>query len=166
MSPLDEIDARALLRARIRTSEGDTRTRAVLPFFAPSLDVSFLLVVLSDNRCAVTTDLPQRVARRALHYPLSPSLDRSLADVDPWDLEPLLHFDPWWLLRNRTDLPEPVCRAAMATNIAETRFAGRMLRTIYFDEGLTRAVAARVEGGFRGSRVVGDDLLGALRAVR
>jgi hypothetical protein len=156
--PTRAIDASALRRASLRTADGKTPTVAVLPFFSVDLEVRFLLVVLGDGRCVVTWDLPQRVARRTLHFPFPVALDRPLAGLSVREIEPLLHFDPWWLLRDRTDVPPPVREAAMATNLA-----GTSVRTVYYDDGLASVVGARVAG--RG-RLFQDDFLDLIRTER
>ena len=152
------IDARALRRAVFRTVEGKTGTAAVLPFFSADLDVRFLLVALADGQLVVTWDLPQRVRRRTLSYPFPVALDRPLSNMSVREIQPLLHFDPWWLLRGRQDVPEPVRQAAMATNLA-----GERVRTVYFDDGLATVVGARIAG--RGV-LRRDELLDLLRTER
>jgi hypothetical protein len=149
--PARAIDAHALRKASLKTVEGKTPTEAVLPFFSVDLEVRFLLVVL-------TSDLPQRVARRTLFFPFPVALDRPLAGMSVREIEPLLHFDPWWLLRERPDVPELVREAAVATNLA-----GEKVRTVYYDDGLATVVGAHIAGRGRLSR---DDLLDLLRAER
>ncbi|MHC4135838.1 MAG: hypothetical protein ACYTDU_04565 [Planctomycetota bacterium] len=156
--PARAIDAHALRKASLKTVEGKTPTEAVLPFFSVDLEVRFLLVVLGDGRCVVTWDLPQRVARRTLFFPFPVALDRPLAGMSVREIEPLLHFDPWWLLRERPDVPELVREAAVATNLA-----GEKVRTVYYDDGLATVVGAHIAGRGRLSR---DDLLDLLRAER
>lgn len=148
----------ALRRAGLKTVEGKTPTLAVLPFFSADLEVRFLLVVLRDGQCVVTWDLPQRVARRTLFFPFPVALDRPLAAMSAREIEPLLHFDPWWLLRERPDIPPAVREAAVATNLA-----GDRILTVYFDDGLAAVVGARVAGLGRLSR---DDFLDLIRAER
>lgn len=150
------IDAHALRKATLRTVEGKTPTRAVLPFFTADLEVRFLLVVLADGQCVVTWDLPQRVRRRSLFFPFPVALDRPLSGLTVREIEPLLHFDPWWLLRDREDVPEAIRRAAVATNLA-----GERVRAVYFDDGLATVVGARIAGRGRLRR---DELRDLLRS--
>jgi hypothetical protein len=104
----------------------------------------------------VTWDLPQRVRRRSLFFPFPVALDRPLSGMTVREIEPLLHFDPWWLLRERQDVPEAIRHAAMATNLA-----GEKVRAVYFDDGLASVVAARIAGRGRLRR---DELLDLLRS--
>jgi hypothetical protein len=152
------IDALALRRASLKTIEGKTPTAAVLPFFSIELEVRFLLVVLGDGRCVVTWDLPQRAAPRKLFFPFPVALDRSLAGLSVREIEPLLHFDPWWLLRDRQDVPQLVREAVVATNLA-----GGEVQTVYFDEALATVVGARLAGRGHLSR---EDFLDLIRAGR
>ena len=152
------IDAHGLRRAGLKTVEGKTPTVAVLPFFSLDLEVRFLLVVLADGQLVVTWDLPQRVARRTLFFPFPVALDRPLAGMSVREIEPLLHFDPWWLLRERQDVPPLLREAIVATNLA-----GPAVRTVYFDDGLTMVAGARIAGRGRLSR---DDFLDLIRAER
>jgi hypothetical protein len=146
----------ALRKASLKTVEGKTPTVAVLPFFSVDLEVRFLLVVLGDGQCVVTWDLPQRVARRTLFFPYPVALDRPLAGMSVREIEPLLHFDPWWLLREKPDVPPPVREAVVATNLA-----GEKVRTVYFDDGLASVVGARIAGRGRLER---DEFLELIRA--
>jgi hypothetical protein len=150
------IDALGLRKATLKTVEGKAPLQAVLPFFSTDLEVRFLLVVLGDGRCVVTWDLPQRVARGTLFFPFPVALDRPLAGMSVREIAPLLHFDPWWLLRGRTDVPEPVRDAAIATNLA-----GERVKTVFYDDCLASVVGARIAG--RG-RLPRDELLDFLRA--
>jgi len=156
--PTRAIDARALRKASLKTVEAKRPVEAVLPFFSIDLEVRFLLVVSGDGQCVVTWDLPQRVARRTLFFPFPVALDRPLTGLTVREIEPLLHFDPWWLLRDRPDIPVPIREAVVATNVA-----GEEVRTVYFDESLATVVGARVAGRGHLSR---DDFLDLLRARR
>jgi len=153
----NEIDAHKLLRASLRSPIGVTRTEAVLPFFTQQLVVKMLLVVMRDGGLFVTRELPQHVTWRTLVYSFPPRLGRALAEVHPRELKPLFHFDPWWLLRERKDVPDAVREAAIATNIAGSAVADGELRKLYFDDALTAVVAARTR-----DRFVHDDELGIL----
>ena len=157
----DEIDARALLRASIRSVEDVTRTRAVLPFFGHDLEVRFLLVVLRDGACIVTPDLPQHTARRVLHYTFPPRLGQRLEQTSVHVIEPLLHFDPWWLMRDREDLPPMIVDAVVATNLPGRTLAAGQLRGIVYDGSLSRVVAAKFAGS---PRLEGDELLGVFHS--
>ncbi|MHC4548830.1 MAG: hypothetical protein ACYTEZ_08625 [Planctomycetota bacterium] len=159
MTLSEQISAHSLLRASLRAPEGVTRTRAVFPFFTGHLDVRFLLVVLRDGRCVITRDLPQWASGHVLHYPFAPVCDLPLADASLREIGPLFHFDPWWLLRDRSDLPEATRQTAVASNLAGRELAGGTLHTVYFDDGLLSVVAARVAR----RRLEGDELLDALR---
>ena len=162
-----EIDAYSLLRPYVRAPEGVTPTEAVLPFFTEYLDVRLLLVVLHDGHLVVTRDLPQRVARRTLFYSYEPRLDRPLAEMSPREIAPLFHFDPWWLLRERRELPEAVRKTALATNIAGRQLAGGELRTVYFDDALLNVVAARIHGGpSNRGRLSRDELLKLMKRAK
>ncbi|MHC4956004.1 MAG: hypothetical protein ACYTGZ_19330 [Planctomycetota bacterium] len=159
-----ETDAYSLLRAKLIGPDGVTSTNAVLPFFTEYLDVKFLLIVLRGGDLVVTRDLPQRVSRRVLTYSFDLRLDRRLVDVPPRDIAPLFHFDPWWLLRDRDDIPQAVRQAAIGTNVAGRQIAGGEIRTVYFDESLATVVAARISGGPRNRDRVARDELPALLA--
>ena len=132
------IDARSLRKTSLKSLEGTTRAQVVLPFFDAHLDVHSLLVILEDGRCVLTPDLPQRVARKTLVYSFAPRLDQSLESVPVATIQPLFHFDPWWLLRDRDDIPQGVRDAVVATNIAEE------VKTVYFDSALTHVVGPGV----------------------
>jgi len=132
-----EIDARSLRRARIDAPEGVLRG-AVLPFFTPLLDVRLLLVVPAGGELLVTRDLPRRVAGHTLEYGLAPHPEPAARALSRVTLARRLHFDPWWLLRGRRDVPLPLLQALLATNLA-----GRDLGTVWFDDALLAVVAAR-----------------------
>ena len=162
-----EVDARSLLRPYLHTPAGVFRADAVFPFFTDRLRVRMLLMALRGDRLVVTGDLPERVARRTLFYQRADRLEQPLATVNPREIGPLLHFDPWWLLRERTDLPGAVRRALVATNISGRKVAGGKLATVYFDGELSTVVAARITGGpHRRGRVRGDLLFDIIRAAR
>ena len=131
------IDARSLRKTSLKSLEGTTRAQAVFPLFDSHLVVHSLLVILEDGRCVLTPDSPQRVARKTLIYSFPPRLDRPLESVPVATIQPLLHFDPWWLLRDRDDIPKGVRDAVVATNMADK------VRTVYFDDALTHVVGPR-----------------------
>jgi hypothetical protein len=146
--------AHSLLDAILAKPDGEVRTRAVLPFFTSGLQVQFLLVALPDGQCFVLRDLPDAVSGRTLHYKLAPANQLPLAQAPASEIAPLLHYDPWWLLRGRDDIPKDVRDAAIGTNIAELEIEGRKISTLCFDDGLSSVVGARVPRRLLGSRFI------------
>jgi hypothetical protein len=80
------------------------------------------------------------------------------------ELDGLLHFDPWWLLRDRADVPEAVRAAAIRTNIADAPLGEGKVANVYFDDNLASVEAVRLTRGFgRRNLVVRDELHELLR---
>ena len=148
---MNRISAHALLGTTFSTPDGDIKTHVVLPFFTRGLEVRFLLVVLPDDRLFVVRDPPFEATRRVVRYAIMPT-NQALADTRPRDIALLLHYDPWWLLRGREDVPAAVRDAAISTNIANTRVEGRHVSSVHFDVSLSSVVGIRVSRRLLGSR--------------
>ena len=116
--------------------------------------MQFLLVALPDGQRFILRDLPHAISRGALRYRLTPANQFSLAEARASEIAPLLHYDPWWLLRDRDDIPEDVRDAAIGTNIAELQIEGRKISTLCFGDGLSSVVGARVPRRLLGSRFI------------
>jgi hypothetical protein len=158
------LSAHSLRSATLATPDGDVRTRAVLPFFTRGLQVQFLLMALPSGQCFLLRDLPYEVSRRTLRYRLEPANQFPLAQARASEIAPLLHYDPWWLLRGRDDIPEDVRDAAIGTNIANLQIDGRKISTVCFDDRLSSVVGARVPRRLLGSRLIPrEDLFQILR---
>lgn len=148
----------------LSAADGNVRSRCVLPFFTARLEVRFLLVVLPRGEPFVVRDFPQQVAGRSLLYSALPSRRSPLAEADPVEISPLLHYDPWWLLRDRHDVPEQVRTAVIGTNVAQAKIRGRRLSTVYFDDTLMSVAGARVSRWLPGAGFIArDELFGAFR---
>ena len=152
-----KVSAHALLDAGISTPDGELRSRAVLPFFTPNLDVQFLLLVMPTGELSLV-GVPSQVVEGELQYLLSPTR-RNIADSGPAEFSNLLHYDPWWLLRDRDDVEKETRAAIVATNIAEARVGGRRLSDVLFDNSLMRVEGVRVRRRFLGSRLILRDQL-------
>lgn len=156
------IHPRRLINVSLRWPDGKVRARAVLPLFTPRLDVRQLLVLLADGRLVLTADLPAGVGRRGLEYGFEPALHRELSSVSPRELDSLLHFDPWWVVRDREDLPPALKAAVVHSNIAGHALPQGTLDLVQYDDGLDTVVAGRVRRGLRRSRLGRDELRAAL----
>ena len=148
------LSAHSLLGATLAKPDGDVRTRAVLPFFTSELQVQFLLVALPDGQPFILRDLPHEISGSTLRYRLTPANQFPLAEARASEIAPLLHYDPWWLLRGRDDIPEDVRDAAIGTNITELEIEGRKISTVCFDDRLSSVVGARIPRRLLGSRFI------------
>ena len=158
-STMHSLAARQLLRTRVSTP-GETRpSRAVLPFFTRRLDVRLLLVLFDTGELKVIHDPPSRVTPRELRYEFTPRKEVELRTMNAADFEPLLHFDPWWLLRDRRDVAEDLRATIVRSNIAAARIDRRPITSARFDHDLMRVVEVTTPRRLAGRRVIGADEL-------
>jgi hypothetical protein len=105
-------------------------------------------------------DLLNRNTGRTLRYTFMPALQNQLVHVRPEEFSNLLHYDPWWLLQDRDDIPQEVRDAVVATNIADLEIDGKPLSEVYFEDTLLRVGGVRVLHRLQGSRFIRrNDLL-------
>ncbi|MHC4957917.1 MAG: hypothetical protein ACYTGN_06035 [Planctomycetota bacterium] len=131
------IDAGTLRDCTLESPIGTTRTKAILPFFTADLETKWLLVVLDDDSLVVVKEKPTGLVSRALSFPKAPRL-RKFKHVQVASLKGLKHYDPWWLLKDRKDIPDPLRKAAIATNIA------KQVEGVRYDAALAAVAGARV----------------------
>ena len=158
-STMQSLAARQLLRTRVSTPLESRPTRVVLPFFTRRLDVRFVLVLLDTGDLRVIHDPPSRVTPRELRYEFTPRQEVDLRTMQASEFEPLLHFDPWWLLRDRRDVDEKVRATIVGSNIAAARIDGRPITSVHFDHDLMRVVDVTTPRRLAGRRVIGADEL-------
>lgn len=137
---MKEIQAKTLLDCALESPVGTTRAHAVFPFFTHDLETKFLLVVAEEGRILITRDLPTGVVSRVLAYPEQPRLRR----IEQVSFARLWHFDPWWLLRDREDVPANTRKAIVATNLAGKAIPDGPIKNMWFDDRLASVTSARI----------------------
>ena len=153
------ITAHALVASMVVTPSRRRRAAVILPFFTPRLDVRLLVVVYEDGVLQVIHDPPSQTGRRMVSFAFEPRREVDLSSLQSEQMEPLLHFDPWWLLRHRREIPDRLRKTILEGNIAAMRIDGRAIRTIVFDRELMRVTGAVVRRRVVGRRLVDADTL-------
>ncbi len=133
------------LRIGIRSEQWDASY--VFPFYDAGLRVRFVVLIREVGHF-ITHSRPRWIRRGRLAYetyfgeqPLR------LADTHVELFRDLLHFDPWWTMRDAVGVPSAISEAIIATNIAAHRVGHLMIRDITFSDNLDQVTDVRIGDG-------------------
>lgn len=129
---------RHLAGLRLHMADGDLATKYVFPFVDDSWKVVFTIVdAMSLGPRLYRGTLEFRGG--ALHSPEARSKLEPITALPLSALEPVVHFDPWWVFRGVSGIERSWVDAVLATNIAgDFNHEGSVykLHDLVFDQGL------------------------------
>ncbi|WP_455391598.1 hypothetical protein [[Eubacterium] cellulosolvens] len=116
--------------------DGTAKARYIFPFFDNNLKIAFFMIELDSNRLILTSDFPQSIRGRMIEFSGNLGLVRYDLKLPKNDLMEINHFDPWWTLKNRKDVPKNIKTKIMKTNIVNRKIKRKMVRDVVFTDDL------------------------------
>ena len=139
MNPIP-VSARRLCQRNLRCLRSVIRGGTLFPLFDRGGRVKWIMTLIPESPeiylARWRPGMFRVPLRGSIRCPAAPAWLRSIRQADLESLQPLLHFDPWWLLKKAPYVSHTATPALKATNCA-AKFR-RSAPMVYFRRDLSR----------------------------